>query len=106
MFLKTCSFWKSFKNVIQVVDFRSRNSGNSCISERSLKNVIQVVDSEHRKVHFLKSDFFELSKRKVRRVMQAGAQSYAIEVRVVHKNHPKTLEIHVVSGKVAGAGDI
>ena len=57
MFLKTCSFWKSCKNVIQVVDFRSRNNGNSCISERMLKNVIQVVDSEHRKVHFLKSDF-------------------------------------------------
>ena len=29
-----------------------------------LKNVIQMVDSEHRKVHFLESDFFELAIRK------------------------------------------
>ena len=55
---------KILQNVIQVVDFRSRNNGNSCISERLLKNVIQVVDFEHRKVHFLESDFFALAIRK------------------------------------------
>ena len=43
---------KSFKNIIQVVKNRPRNSGNSCISERMLKNVIQVVDFEHRKFTF------------------------------------------------------
>ena len=29
-----------------------------------LKNVIRVIDSEHRKVHFLESDFFELAIQK------------------------------------------
>ena len=61
-----------------MIDFRSPNSENACISERSLKNVIQVVVFERRKVHFLKSDVFAMSKRKMCRGITSGVQSYHI----------------------------
>ena len=87
-----------------MVDFRSRNSGNSCLSERMLKNVIQVVDFEHRKVLFLESDFFEMSKRKVLRVIQSGAPSYSIGAQSYSNSFTKQWKFMLFSKMVLWVG--
>ena len=78
-----------------MVDFRSRNIGNPCISERLLKNVIQVVVFQHRKVHFLESDIFALATQKCALSFPKRALSYSKRALRYSETRSNTLGIRI-----------